>query len=405
MKRLAIVTTHPIQYYAPWFRHLADRPGLDVRVYYLWDFGVSDQLDRGFGQTLRWDVPLLEGYDHEIVPNRSRDPGTHHFRGIDNPDLIRRLRTQNPHTVLCLGYNFATFFKLMMRWPTRRSPLLLRGDSHRLVPQRGLKSWMKRQAVTALFRRFSAFLYVGAANRDYLRLHGVPEDRLFFSPHAIDNERFLGAAEQARTQANDWKLELGIPPEKLVILFAGKFEDKKRPQDLLTAFAAARLPNAALLFVGAGSLERSLRDASTGVPNVYFAGFQNQSLMPRTYAAGDLLVLPSLGGGETWGLCVNEAMCMGKPALVSSHVGCGADLVHPGETGWVFPAGRVDSLTGALREACSDRQRLQQIGQSARRHVQKYDYQEATRGLEAALDWLSSSPSRSWCNANAGHQK
>jgi glycosyltransferase involved in cell wall biosynthesis len=393
MRRLAIVTTHPIQYYAPWFRFLAHRPGLDLRVYYLWDFGVTQQRDRGFGQLLRWDVPLLDGYAWELVSNRSRDPGTHHFWGIDNPDLPVRLRGWGPHAVLCLGYNFATFVRLMLRWPVQRSPLLLRGDSHRLFSRRGLAAWLKQRALSALFRRFAAFLYVGKANRDYLRLHGVPEDRLFFSPHAIDNNRFLSAVGQAEADAVAWKRELGIPPDRLVVLFAGKFEEKKRPQDLLAAFAAAALPDAALLFVGAGPLEGMLREAAKRVPHVYFAGFQNQSQMPRTYAAGDLLVLPSLGGGETWGLCVNEAMCLSRPVVVSSHVGCGPDLVRPAETGWVFEAGRIEALTATLGEACSDRSRLQRAGQAARKHIETYDYESATRGLEAALDWLRRCPS------------
>jgi glycosyltransferase involved in cell wall biosynthesis len=388
MPRLAIVTTHPIQYYAPWFRHLAGRPGLDLRVYYLWDFGANERLDREFGKAFRWDVPLLDGYGWEMVPNRSCDPGTHHFRGIDNPELPGRLRSWGPDAVLCLGYNFATFARLLLGRTARRFPLLLRGDSHRLAPQGGLVPALKRRLLAALFRRFAAFLYVGAANRDYLRLHGVPEQRLFHSPHAIDNERFLGAAAEAETAAAGWKRDLGIPPDRLVIQFVGKFIDKKRPRDLLAAFAAAALPDAALLFVGSGPLEGDLRAAAAAVPHVYFAGFRNQAQMPLTYAAADLLVLPSLGGGETWGLCVNEAMCLARPVAVSTHVGCGPDLVRPGETGWVFEAGRVDALTAVLRDACSDRDRLRRVGQAARRHIARFDYAAASRGVEAAMDWL-----------------
>ncbi len=388
MRRLAVVTTHPIQYYAPWFRFLACRSGLDLRVYYLWDFGVTQQRDRGFGQVFCWDVPLLEGYDWELVPNRSRDPGTHHFWGIDNPDLPARLRNWDPHAVLCIGYNYATLVRLMVSRAVRRRPLLLRGDSHRLTGRRGVVSSLKRLTLRVLFRRFTAFLYVGAANREYLRLHGVPEDRLFFSPHAIDNNRFINGAGQAEADAIAWKRDLGIPPDRLVILFAGKFEEKKRPQDLLAAFTAAGLADAALLFVGAGPLEGLLRKTAAGVPHVYFAGFQNQTQMPRTYAAGDLLVLPSLGGGETWGLCVNEAMCLSRPVVVSNHVGCGPDLVRPGETGWVFEAGRVEALAAALREACSGRTRLQRAGQAARKHIETYNYEAATQGLEVALEWV-----------------
>jgi glycosyltransferase involved in cell wall biosynthesis len=81
-------------------------------------------------------------------------------------------------------------------------------------------------------------------------------------------------------------------------------------------------------------------------------------------------------------------MCLGRPALVSTHVGCGPDLVRPGETGWVFEAGRVDALAERLQHICSDRERLRQAGESARRLVREYSYEQATLGLLSALDWL-----------------
>jgi hypothetical protein len=46
--KLAIVTSHPIQYYAPWFRHLAAMGELDLKVFYLWDFGAVERIDVGF---------------------------------------------------------------------------------------------------------------------------------------------------------------------------------------------------------------------------------------------------------------------------------------------------------------------------------------------------------------------
>jgi glycosyltransferase involved in cell wall biosynthesis len=387
--RLAIVTTHPVQYYAPWFRHLAGTAGLDVRAFYLWDFGVSGRVDPTFGVPITWDVPLLDGYAHEFVPNVSRRPGTGHYRGIDNPDLPARLRAFDPTAVLCIGYNFATFGRLLRSWDRARSPLVLRGDSHRLVPRWGPKAWLKRQLVSAAFRRFAAFLYVGRANRAYYRLHGVTDDRLFFSPHAIDNDRFTAAGESAAREAQAWRTELGIPAGATVVLFAGKFETKKRPLDLLAAYRAARPPGTALLFVGSGPLEAALREAAAGAEDVFFAPFQNQSRMPRTYAAGDVLVLPSFGPGETWGLCVNEAMCLARPAIVSSHVGCGPDLIAPGETGWTFPAGDTAALAACLTAACCDGAALRRAGAAARERVRGYDYAAATNGLTQCLERLT----------------
>ena len=91
-RRVAIITTHPIQYYAPWFRWIAANSSLEIKVFYLWDFGTTTQRDPGFAQEITWDVPLLDGYDYEFVPNVSPDPGTHHFFGLQNPELLRRLK-------------------------------------------------------------------------------------------------------------------------------------------------------------------------------------------------------------------------------------------------------------------------------------------------------------------------
>lgn len=385
MTRLAVVTTHPVQYYAPWFRHLAGSHGLDVRVFYLWDFGVTDRVDPTFGVRVKWDVPLLEGYAHEFVPNRSRRPGTDHFWGIDNPKLRERLTAFGPSAVLCVGYNYTTFARLLAWRPP--APLILRGDSHRLVPPSGWKAAIKRRALSAAFRRFAAFLYVGQANRDYYTRHGVPDDKLFFCPHAMDNDRFTADPEATALAAAGWRRELGIPAGRTVVLFAGKFEAKKRPQDLLTAFLRATVPNTALLFVGSGPLEVDLRQQAAGHPDVFFAPFQNQSAMPRTYAAGDVLVLPSYGPSETWGLCVNEAMCLARPAIVSSHVGCGQDLVAAGRTGWVFPAGDANALADCLRDAAGDPDRLRALGVLAReRVISTYSYPAATQGVLDCLE-------------------
>ncbi len=386
--RLAIVGSHPVQYYAPWFQRLAAEPELDLRVFYLWDFGVTEQVDKGFGRAVRWDLPLLDGYASEFVPNVAQDPGTHHFGGLRNPELPQRLAAFAPGALLVFGYNHHSLQRLIWGWDQRRAPLLFRGDSHRLVRAEGWKEWVRRRWISRVFAKFQAFLYVGQANREYFRAHGVPEERLFFAPHAVDNDRFGGELAEASTQAAAWRAELGIAPAQRVVLFAGKLQPKKRPGDLLEAFLSVNDPAATLLFVGDGELEGALRTRAEGHPRVVFAPFQNQSLMPRTHAAADLFVLPSVGRDETWGLAVNEAMCLGKPVIVSSHVGCGPDLVRPGQNGLVFPAGDVAALTAALHEALADGERLRRWGEESRRIVAGYHYRHAVAGLKQACRGL-----------------
>jgi glycosyltransferase involved in cell wall biosynthesis len=324
------------------------------------------------------------------VPNVSRNPGSSSFNGIDNPDILSRLNLFHPSVALLTGYRYRTMERLIFS-RHRSFPLLLRGDSHRLAVKRSdLLAPLRRLAISRIFRRFAGMLYVGKANHQYYRIHGVPKNRLFFSPHAIDNTRFR-LTDKLNEEGKAWRTKLGIPPESLLVMFAGKFEPKKRPLDLLRAFSRIKLAGTALLFVGDGVLEGALREAAKTVDHVFFAPFQNQSLMPRTYAAADLLVLPSFGKDETWGLAINEALCAGKAVIVSDHVGCGPDLVFSGRNGLTFEAGNVESLERALRNALSDKERLVKWGREGQRIVSRYDYPHATAGLNEALASLKPS--------------
>src|ERR1035441_10270503 len=146
--RLAIVVSHPIQYYSPWFRFLAMNGFDGLRVFYLWDGGVTEQLDRGFGVNVKWDVPLLEGYDYEFVPNVSRHAGTSGWRRLDNPTLARRLEAFHPDAILLFGYNYLTHYQLLFSRLARRVPLLFRGDSHRLMEEHGFRAWLRQHWIS-----------------------------------------------------------------------------------------------------------------------------------------------------------------------------------------------------------------------------------------------------------------
>lgn len=416
--RLAVVVSHPIQYYSPWFRTLAARPELRLKVFYLWDFGVTEKRDPVFGTSFKWDVPLMEGYESTFVPNVSQDPGTHHFKGLDNPGLVAAIAEWKPAAILLIGYNYKSLLRLIFSRRLRDIPILFRGDSHELAPATGLKPQLSRLLRRVIFSRFDRVLAVGEASVGYFRGSSVPQRRIRIVPHCIDNARFRSAAPEAREEAQRWKRELGIPEGATVLLFAGKLEEKKRPQDLMAAFLevvrerggreadhkglgagsseldgtnnqqpTAEAPLPVLLFVGSGALEGELR-AMAGEhlgKKVFFAPFQNQSAMPRVYATGDLLVLPSYGRGETWGLAVNEAMNLGLPAIVSSHVGCGLDLIRVGDTGWIFRAGDRDDLARVLREALKDPSRLRTMGEAARTLIEGYSFEVATRGVVEAV--------------------
>lgn len=385
MRRLAIVLSHPVQYYSPWFRWLRTHTPLEFRVFYLWEFGVTPRRDPQFGTTFQWDVDLLAGYESEFVPNVARDPGTHHFDGLDNPGLTARLAAWRPDAVLLFGYNWRSHQRAV--WWARRHgvPLLFRGDSHLLG--RAQLPFLRRLLLRFLYRQFAGFAYVGAANRDYFRALGVPDTRLFFAPHAVNAEHFNPADPATRAAAEKLRDELGLA-NKRVVLFAGKFSAAKQPVALLEAFLASATPADALLFVGDGAEKDRLTALAATRPDAHvrFLPFANQSEMPARYLLADLFVLPSRGHYETWGLAVNEAMHLGVPCLVSDLVGCQRDLVTPGETGWVFAAEDPAALTATLRAALrTPPEEMRRLGRNALATAGRYTYRQASDGLLAAL--------------------
>ena len=384
--RLAVVLSHPTQYYSPWFRWVAAHTALELRVFYLWEFGVTAQTDPQFRTAVKWDVDLLTGYPHEFVPNTAARPGTEHFAGLRNPTLPARLAAFRPSALLLFGYAYASHLRVILWARLHRVPLLFRGDSHFLG--RGAPPWRTRVALRLLYAQFAAFLPVGAANRDYFLALGVPAARLHFAPHSVDTSLFAAAPHRAAAAA--LRAQLGLAATTRVVLFAGKFVPAKQPRELLAAFLAAALPDTALVFVGDGEEKSALITLATAAPagSVHFLPFANQSEMPARYLLADLFVLPSRGFYETWGLAVNEAMHLGVPCLVSDRVGCQRDLVTDGATGWVFPAADPAALAAKLALALTtlaapgarDRIRAAVLARIA-----GYAYAQTTSGLIAAL--------------------
>ena len=379
-KRLAIVISHPIQYYAPLYQRLARRTDLTVKVFFTWHAGREAAPDHGFKQPVAWDIALTEGYEFEQVPNTSSDPGMHHFRGLQNPTLVKRVLAWNPDAVHLTGWAWLSHLLALWAFYRLGVPVLFRGDSHLLDTTRhGPAWWVKQALLRRVFSWPQAFLYVGTANRAYYEAFGVAPERLFQCPHSIDVGRFAEPAAAFERDAAQWRRQLHIGDERTVVLFAGKFERKKRPLELMRAVQGGDR-RFVLVLAGAGELEDEIRSLARAEPDRFrVLPFQNQSRMPIVYRLGEVVILPS-AFGETWGLAVNEAMACGRPVLVSDRVGCAADVVDD-SCGRVFPWADTSAMMQYLNEMTVDRVKLAGMGRSAAQRARSYDFP----GTETAL--------------------
>lgn len=388
--RLGVLATHPIQYHAPLYRVLAER--LDLEVFFAHRQTAAGQAAAGFGVAFEWDVPLTQGYTHTFLDNRAQHPNTDTFGGCNTPEIGRIVREGMFDAFLVQGWYTRSHWQAITACWRTGTPLLVRGDSQLATPRSGIRRALKEVAYRAFIPRFDGYLVVGERARDYLLHYGACPDRMTRVPHFVDNAFFRDRA--AASDRTTTRTLTGADDQALVLLFAGKLIDKKRPLDLISAAAHLRRNSGAavggrdvrVVVAGSGPLEAAMRDAAArmGVP-LHMAGFQNQTQLPAWYAAADVLVLPS-DGGETWGLVVNEAMACGVPAVVSDAVGCGPDLVTetPVRTGAVFPLGDTDALaTGIARLV--PHLRTPALGSAIARRIDDYSLDAAVESTMQAV--------------------
>ena len=344
--RLVVLSSHPIQYYAPLFRELATK--FDLHVFFAHMASQDEQASAGFGVAFDWDVDLLSGYSNSFLTNVSERPGTNHFSGCDTPEVFQLLQKEKPDVLLVMGWHLKSFLQGVFAAKRLGIPVMVRGDSHLQTQRSAVKIWAKAILYPPFLSLFDAALYVGQRSKAYYNHYRYPASRLFFSPHCIDNDWFANRA--TTDEGTRLRNAQGIANGVTVLLFAGKLLPFKRPLDLISAAILCRQARTRIevMVVGDGELRSEIvHYAATNGIALHMLGFRNQSEMPAAYAASDMLVLPS-DGRESWGLVANEALACGKPIVVSSACGCAPDLAEDQSAGQVFPIGDAGQMVHAI---------------------------------------------------------
>jgi glycosyltransferase involved in cell wall biosynthesis len=282
-----------------------------------------------------------------------------------NPGLARLLRPGAWDACLVYGWAYASCWLAIAAARRSGTAVLLGTDATTLEPQSG-GSWkvpLKRRLLPRILKLADMVVVPSSSAGSLVRSLGVNDGRVVLTPYVVDNDRFAAAA--AATDRAAVRRGWGVPPEAAVALFCAKFIERKRPLDVVRAFAAAPT-DSYLVMVGAGPLDEAVRRearAAGVAERVRLPGLVPYAELPAVYASADLLVMAS--SHEPWGLPVNEAMACGRPVIASDRVGAAGDLVEEGVTGHVYRAGDVALLSALLAALLADRDRAASMGRAA----------------------------------------
>ena len=386
MSRIAIINSHPIQYFAPLYAAMNAEDDFDVCAYYMSDVSLRGELDSGFGQAVQWDVDLLKGYEARFMKGATRRKPSGFF-SVPGWDLWRELRRKKYDATLVHGYRYMANIVAVLASKSVRRPIFVRGETTLLLRRTGFRSKLRAAALSFLYRQFDGVLAIGSLNAEFYRSLGVPESKITLVPYTVDNERFRTASLMTDNERRALRQELGLVPDVPVVVYASKLQARKHPDSVIRSaelLVQAGFPVQVLL-IGSGEMDQSLRLlASQQTVHVSFTGFVNQSLLPRYLGAGDVFVLPS--EEEPWGLIVNEAMCAGLPVVVGQHAGCVADLVTDGYNGFAVTPGDDQELAMRLRQILSDANTLSSMSANSRERISTWSYAQCVSGWRSALD-------------------
>lgn len=385
--RIAVVNTHPIQYFAPLYAYLNASPDLEVTALYLSDFSLRGAIDQGFEQVVKWDVDLLSGYPHVFVGHKARKLEPRGFASMIVPEIWQAVRNGGYDALWLHGHGTAANLIALAAAKSIGIPVFMRSETHLGLPRTKLKTAMRKPLMSTLYGQCDGFLAIGTANKRFYMTMGVPEEKIRLVPYTVDNARFMARARLSEKERRATRQRYGISADRPAILFASKFMWRKHPDHLV--LAAQQLEAEGLSFdlvlAGSGEMQAVLEAliARGGPPNVVMPGFINQQDMPRLLGACDLFVLPS--EDEPWGLIVNEAMCAGLPVVVSSEIGCATDLVRHGENGFTFAAGDIGALAGALRSIVVDAGLRRTMSRKSLEIIDGWNYRRCLDGLHETV--------------------
>jgi len=358
-------------------KQIAAQADIDLRVIFLCDISTKAYQDSGFGKNIKWDTPLLDGYEHYFADSSIKQSDF----GYNNPSVKLKSIRENldkhswdaiwVHGYGNIGLLYAIYYSLK-----NAIPLMFRADSTLSNRKSGfLKTCFSRW----LFKRCAALLYVGSNNRDYYVHYGANADSLFSMPYAIDNDFFRRTTKT-----------IARPRDKRIILFASKFAPGKNPLMLTKAFnkLPIKIRNSAQLWlIGDGEENQKIQDYLKKhdlAESVILLGFKNQSELPNFFHACDVFVLPA--EREAFGLVINEVMNQAKPIITTDQVGAARDIVKQGENGWVIEAGSEQALSLALKSALTlETSELTAMGKRSLEIISDWSFEKDIEGLRGAL--------------------
>lgn len=380
MRSILYILDKPIQNNLP-YRLMAKEMVIQSKVLYIQSGSAAGSVESINESVTK--VELGNAYDYTFLPN-----------GFFNKLVCLMQFIFQSDVVVIYGY-FNIWQKLgILLTKLFFKRLVLTSDATYLQGTFQSKGWklrMKPFIQKILYTHIANGLWVpSTASMQYHQSIGVQSSQLAITPYVVDEE--LISRVHAATQVDAFRMANAIPTNAFVFVFCAKFIERKRPLDVIAAFAqVANLGKETyLIMIGDGPLKKEMEDSVRNLnikDKVLFPGLIPYTSLPEWYTASNILVFSS--EHEPYGLPVNEAMLCGIPVIVSDRIGARLDLVEEGITGWIYPVGDINALAGYMDYAISQPAQVKQMGMAAQAKMNNWS---SAANVRAQMNFFHKNP-------------
>jgi glycosyltransferase involved in cell wall biosynthesis len=229
-----------------------------------------------------------------------------------------------------------------------------------------------RSSEKKLMKRADALIAVSQyTKKELTEFYNISEEKIHVIYNGVNTQKF----KPPNRNKTELRRELGLNPDRKMILFVGRLYSRKGLPTLLQAaqMVVKDFKNTQFVISGGGfkQNEEKLRKLARqqGIEdNVSFVGYFPDEKLPDLYAAADIFVLPALY--ENFPFAILEAQSTGLP-VVSTRVGGIPELIIDSQSGLLTEPSDHEQLADAITKLLQDSSLAEKLSKKARQLVEE----------------------------------
>ncbi|WP_276504582.1 glycosyltransferase family 4 protein [Terrimonas pollutisoli] len=284
-----------------------------------------------------------------------------------NHRIWRVLNRINPEVVILDGFYPTMLYAFAWCMVNKKKPLVFTDGTLNSENRLSIIHKLIRKIV---FSKTNAFIGVSDGAQALYKSYDIEHNRFFRSYLCVDNSQFK---------------KVPLTEKKYELMFSARFIDLKLPFFFveIAKQVKEKLGYCRVLLIGSGELKEDILKKLDEYGIDYdYPGFVETRNLPEYYSKAKILLFPTLN--DTWGVVANEAMAAGLPVITCENAGVAHDLVIQEETGFVLPVEKevwAEKVVNILK----DQALYEKLSANAHKHVQKYNFQNAAKGVIDAI--------------------